>query len=102
MAELIVNIVGTGAALCSMASFVPQLTKIWKERDAGQVSLKMFALTVTGFTLWTIYGVLLKAWPIVGSNAVCLLLSAAILYSKFKFKAGDPEAAKGDGVKRAV
>jgi MtN3 and saliva related transmembrane protein len=90
MADLIINVVGTGAAICSMSSFVPQLVKIWKERDASSVSLRMFALTVTGFTLWTIYGFMLKSWPIVGSNIVCLILSAAILYSKWKFREGDP------------
>lgn len=91
MADLITNLVGTGAAICSMTSFVPQLTKIWKERDASQVSLRMFALTVTGFTLWTIYGVMLKSWPIVGSNVVCLGLSAAILFAKWRFRNGEPD-----------
>ena len=92
MADILINVVGTGAAICSMTSFVPQLVKIWKERDASSVSLRMFALTVTGFTLWTIYGFMLKSWPIMGSNIVCLGLSAAILYAKWKFKEGDPEA----------
>lgn len=91
MAELITNIVGTGAALFSMASFTPQLVKIWKERDASSVSLKMFTMTVTGFALWIAYGIMLKSWPLVGSNVVCLLLSAAIVYAKVKFKDGDPD-----------
>lgn len=91
MAELLTNIVGTGAALCSMTSFTPQLFKIWKERDASSVSLRMFALTVTGFVLWTAYGVLLKSWPIAVSNAVCLALSAGILHAKWKFRDGPPE-----------
>ena len=93
MADILTNVVGTGAAICSMVSFVPQLRKILKERDASSVSLKMFALTVTGFTLWTIYGFMLKSWPIVGSNIVCLGLSAAILWAKWKFKDGDPQEA---------
>lgn len=91
MADLIVNAVGTGAALCSMTSFTPQLVKIWKERDASSVSLRMFALTVTGFVLWTTYGVLLKSWPITVSNAVCLALSAAILHAKWKFRDGEAQ-----------
>lgn len=91
MADLLINAVGTGAALCSMTSFTPQLFKIWKERDASSVSLKMFSLTVAGFILWTAYGLMLKSWPIAVSNAVCLLLSAGILHAKFKFKDGDPE-----------
>ena len=75
---------GVGAAFCSMGSFIPQLVKIWRERDASSVSLRMFALTVLGFVLWVVYGAALKGWPLVFSNTVCLGLSAAILWSKWK------------------
>jgi MtN3 and saliva related transmembrane protein len=96
MADLLTNAVGTGAAVFSMASFTPQLFKIWKERDASSVSLRMFAMTVTAFILWTIYGFMLKSWPIAGSNTVCLLLSAGILHAKWKFRDGpDTPGASG-------
>ncbi|HYE45174.1 MAG TPA: SemiSWEET transporter [Caulobacter sp.] len=95
MDQVWINAVGVGAALCSMISFTPQIVKIWKERDASSVSLRMFAFTVTGFTLWTVYGFLLKSWPLVFSNAVCLALSAAILVLKVKFPGG--ERAHGAG-----
>ena len=81
----IVTIVGAGAALCSMTSFAPQLAKILREKDARAVSVKMFALTVTGFSLWIAYGVMLGSWPLVASNSVCLALSAAILIAKWRF-----------------
>jgi len=84
----IVDVVGTGAALCSMASFTPQLVKIWRERDASSVSLRMYAITVTGFALWIAYGVLLKSFPIIGANSVCLLESGAILFLKWRFERG--------------
>lgn len=70
-----------------MISFTPQIVKIWREKDASSVSLRMFLLTVTGFTLWTTYGVLLGSWPITVSNAVCLALSGVILWLKLKFRA---------------
>jgi len=76
---------GTAAALCSMASFTPQIIKIWREKDASAVSLRMWLLTVTGFVLWTTYGVLLGSWPVAVSNGVCLTLSAAVLWLKWKF-----------------
>jgi MtN3 and saliva related transmembrane protein len=81
----IANIVGTGAALCSMTSFVPQIVKIWRERDASSVSLRMYLVTVTGFVLWTVYGVLIGSWPVVASNVVCLAMSAAVLALKWRF-----------------
>lgn len=81
-----INAVGTIAALCSMTSFTPQIVKIWREKDASSVSMRMFLLTVTGFVLWTTYGVLLGSWPVAVSNAVCLALSGVILGLKVKFR----------------
>jgi MtN3 and saliva related transmembrane protein len=42
----------------------------------------MYAITVTGFALWTTYGVLLRAWPLIASNGLSLVLSAFILAMK--------------------
>jgi MtN3 and saliva related transmembrane protein len=81
----IANALGTGAALCSMASFVPQIVKIRRERDASSVSLRMYAVTVTGFTLWIAYGAMIASWPVIGANAVCLGLSATILILKWRY-----------------
>ena len=83
--DLIVTIVGTGAALCSMASFTPQIVKIWRERDASSVSLRMYVITVTGFSLWIAYGVMSGSWPVTIANTVCLILSGIILTLKWKF-----------------
>lgn len=81
----IANIVGTGAAVCSMTSFVPQIVKIWKARDASSVSLRMYLVTVTGFVLWTVYGALTESWPVTASNIICLAMSGAVLGLKWRF-----------------
>jgi MtN3 and saliva related transmembrane protein len=85
------DIVGTGAALCSMVSFAPQIVKIWRERDASSVSLRMYLVTVTGFVLWTAYGVLIGSWPVTASNIVCLAMSGAVLALKWRFSRHAPE-----------
>jgi len=77
-----IEIVGYFAALCSTLSFAPQAWKIIKSRETKDISVGMYLLTVTGFVAWTAYGVLLLQWPIVGSNAICLMLSAFILMMK--------------------
>ena len=88
----IADMVGVGAALCSMTSFVPQIIKIVRERDASSVSLRMYAVTVTGFGLWITYGVMIGSWPVAGSNAVCLVLSATILTLKWRYAhSGQPQ-----------
>ena len=80
------NVIGTAAGICGMIGFVPQITKIIREKDASQVSLKMYLVTTTAFVLWTTYGVLEKSWPIIGSNAVMLCLAATILLLKLKYR----------------
>jgi MtN3 and saliva related transmembrane protein len=91
MASWMIDAIGVAAALCSMASFTPQLVKIWRERDAASVSLRMYVVTVAGFSLWTVYGALLGSWPLVGSNLVSLGLSAAILALKLRFSGPAPQ-----------
>ncbi|HLY79291.1 MAG TPA: SemiSWEET family transporter [Caulobacteraceae bacterium] len=87
--QVIVEIVGAGAALCSTASFVPQLVKLVRERAAEAVSAPMFALTVAAFALWSVYGLTLRSWPLAASNLVSLVLSAAILRLKLRYRARD-------------
>jgi len=91
--KLLINAVGTVAALCTIVSFVPQILKIARERDASSVSLRMYMFTVTSFTLWTIYGVLLQAWPLILANSTSLACAATALFMKWKFRDG-PGAAR--------
>ncbi len=86
--ELLTNLIGTAAALFSITSFIPQMLKIAKSRDASSVSLRTYAFTVTCFVLWVIYGVRLGAWPITVANAVALLMSGTVLILKWRFRDG--------------
>ena len=92
MNNLLINAIGVAAGLCSMASFIPQILKIWRERDASAVSLRMFATTCTAFALWTLFGALQKSWPITLSNAVCLGLASAIVVLKLRYREDDFKA----------
>lgn len=85
MSGLVPNAIGAAAALCSITSFAPQMIKIWTERDASSVSLKTYSLTVTCFALWTGYGVLIRAWPIVAANACALVMASIVLGLKWRF-----------------
>ena len=85
MSDLIANVVGSAAAVCSITSFAPQAIKIWKERDASSVSLKTYSLTVTCFVLWVIYGLLQHSWPLTLANGAMLALCATILLLKLRY-----------------
>jgi MtN3 and saliva related transmembrane protein len=75
-------IVGYLASICSTTSFLPQAWKIIKTGDTAAISMRMYAVTVTGFALWSVFGVMRMEWPIILTNAVCFCLSAFILVMK--------------------
>jgi MtN3 and saliva related transmembrane protein len=96
------TVVGGIAAVLSTVSFVPQATKIIRSRDTSSISTGMYAVTVAGFTLWTAYGAMQTAWPLIASNSICLILSAFILTMKLlpqrqKEKVADAVDVKGTG-----
>ena len=83
--DWLINTFGVIAGLCSMASFVPQIVKIMRERDASGVSLRMYGVTIVGFVCWTAYGALRGSWPVTLANAVCLVLVIIILTLRLRF-----------------
>jgi MtN3 and saliva related transmembrane protein len=85
LSNLAADIIGSTAALCSMTSFAPQIVKIWRDRDASEVSLTMYLVTVAGFCLWIGYGLLIRSWPVTVSNVICLGMSATVLALKWRF-----------------
>ncbi len=77
-------ILGTVAGLLSTASFVPQVLKAWREGDTEAISKRMYLVTVSAFTLWTIYGFVIGSLPIIVFNILSLILSATILVLKLR------------------
>jgi MtN3 and saliva related transmembrane protein len=77
-------IVGYLASFCSVCSFVPQVWKVIRTGDTEAISARMYCLTVTGFGLWSAFGVMRSEWPIILTNISCFLLSAFILLKKLK------------------
>ena len=99
---IVINAIGVAAAICSMASFIPQAAKIIRERDASSVSLRMYVVTVIGFALWSSYGLLLKSWPLVGSNIISLSLASLILALKVRYPDGPTATQASASPKRVV
>ena len=80
----ITTVVGAVAAVCTTASYFPQLKKCWETGEAGDLSLHMFAILAGGIALWVVYG-LMKADPIIIiANSVSLCCLFGILYFKLR------------------
>ena len=78
----VISMVSLFAATLSMVSYVPQAWTIIRTRSTRNVSLGMYLVTVVGFMAWLGYGVLVRQWPIIVQNIICLGLSAFILTMK--------------------
>lgn len=84
----VAELVGTAAGLCSTGSFIPQVVKAWWRDDVAAISKRMYIITVSAFTLWTAYGLMIGSIPIIAFNIVSLLLSGTILVLKVRGREG--------------
>ncbi len=85
MSRSFIDFAGFAAAFCTTTAFVPQLARILRRRSAEDISLPMFLLFSLGVLLWLIYGIAVRSWPVIVSNAATLGLSLAILILKLRF-----------------
>lgn len=80
------TVLGFAAGLLTTIAFWPQLQRTWTTKSAEDVSLGMLLTFSSGVLLWLLYGVLLGAWPIIVTNAVTFLLTAAIAVLKVRYR----------------
>lgn len=80
----LVSIIGAVAAICTTASYFPQLKKCWETGKADDLSLHMFSVLSVGIALWVVYGVMRKDWIIIAANSVSLACLLGILYFKLR------------------
>jgi MtN3 and saliva related transmembrane protein len=79
-----IDLLGAVAGLLTTISFVPQVIKTLRTRQTRDISLAMWLAFCSGVTLWTIYGILIEAWPIVITNIPTLALAGTILVVKLR------------------
>jgi MtN3 and saliva related transmembrane protein len=82
---MLATVIGTVAGTLTTAAYLPQVVKVWRSRSAGDISLQMYILMVTGASLWVVYGLLLMQWPVIIANGVSLLFTAVILMFKLRY-----------------
>ncbi|MCW3070621.1 MAG: hypothetical protein JWO44_511 [Bacteroidetes bacterium] len=86
LATLNPYIIGTAAGVFTAASMLPQLVKIIKEKEAGDISIPMVLILLTGLSLWICYGFMKDDWAIILTNIFSLLVNLAMLFFGIKYK----------------
>lgn len=81
----IVDAVGMAGAALTTLCWLPQATKILRERDTRAISLPATAAFTLGIALWLVYGVAIVDWPLITSNIVTLALMAMIISLKLRY-----------------
>ena len=74
-----IEIVGLIAASFTTLAFVPQVFKIWKNRNISGVSISMYVIMLMGISMWLFYGFLIKSLAVIVANIVTGLLQLFIV-----------------------
>ena len=82
----LIDLIGTLAAILTTASFLPQAWHTFSTKDVSGISLGMYSVFTSGVAMWLVYGLLLRAWPIVIANCITLTLASAILAMKLRYR----------------
>jgi len=81
-----IDLFGFLAALLTTIAFLPQLYKTWKTKSAGDVSLIMLILFITGLICWIIYGIKINSIPILIANIITFIFNSSILVLKIIYR----------------
>lgn len=79
------NYLGYIAGIFTTGSTIPQVIKTIRTREAGDVSVGMYLIYLSGTALWIVYGIIEKDGSIIIANAASGLLSIIMLILKFKY-----------------
>ncbi len=82
----VTSLLGYFAASLTTFAFLPQLLKVWKQKSARDISLITFLLFSAGILLWLLYGIAIKAWPVIAANSVTFVLAVLILYFRIRYR----------------
>jgi MtN3 and saliva related transmembrane protein len=84
MIDPVYEVIGLSAAFLTTSAFIPQVYKIYKEKNADGISLTMYIILFIGVILWFVYGVLIGSLSIIIANGVTALLQLSIIIFKLK------------------
>ena len=82
--SVLVETIGAAGAVLTTVCWVPQATKIIRDRDTRAISLPGTTLCVIGVLLWLVYGLAIVDGPLIGSSLVTLAMTSIILVLKIR------------------
>jgi MtN3 and saliva related transmembrane protein len=80
------DVIGYIAALFTTFSLLPQIIRIWKLKEARDISLFMPLMVSIGTVLWLVYGIMIAEAPVIAANIVSLLVALVTLFVTIKYR----------------
>jgi len=80
-----ITLIGSIAAICTTAAFVPQVVRVVRLKSAGDISLTTFLVFSVGMAIWMFYGFLIDSLPVFLANGVTLVLALTIVALKLNY-----------------
>jgi MtN3 and saliva related transmembrane protein len=80
----LISIIGVLAAIVSTINQLPQAFKTIRSKDTHSLSLWMYIMVWVATSLWLLYGILLKDFPLILSNSISILPITYILGTKIR------------------
>ncbi len=81
-----IHYLGYVAGVLTVGSFLPQVVRAWRTKRTGDLSLAMFTLLVCSGTMWMIYGLATRDWPVVATNGGMVALNGALAVAKMRYR----------------
>lgn len=78
------EIVGFVAGILVASSLIPQTIKSWKTKSTNDISIAWMLINISGQTLWTLYGFLIKSPSLIVMSSITLALAISLLILKIK------------------
>jgi len=88
MSDFYIGLIGILAAMCTTASFFPQIVKIFKTKHTKDLSMGMYLVLAVGVVCWLIYGISIGELPIILANSCTIILCLTVIIAKLKYDKG--------------
>ncbi|MCA9487845.1 MAG: hypothetical protein KC516_02690 [Nanoarchaeota archaeon] len=82
---IIVEIIGYLAGILVAITMIPQIKMSLKTKSVKGISTSMLLIFFSSMLLWTIYGILIKNYPLIITNGFATIISGIQVFIKFKY-----------------
>ena len=78
-------VIGLVAGILTSSATLPQIIKVFRDKEANSISPLMYFVMLSGNLLWSYYGFMLEEIPIIATNIFSALLDTTMIVLNYKY-----------------